>query len=116
MKSGNGWAFSVFHYTLAIVVFIESLITHFHSIHNPVEGRHGQILPWFALLEALAAVLFAIPKTVKMGGAILLVIFAVATVLHGPVQQMPLFVYAAGVLLVMFHRRTEQNIPNDLEV
>jgi hypothetical protein len=61
------------------------------------------ILPWFAGLEALAAVLLIIPRTLKIGGWILLVIFAAAIIVHGPLHQMPLFAYGAGVIFVMVH-------------
>jgi len=101
----NKWLFSVFHYTLAIVVLIQSLFAVFHSLRTPLEGHVGTLLPWFAGLEAVAAVLFLIPKTIKIGGWILLAIFAFAIVVHGPLQGAPLFVYTAGVLLVMFSDR-----------
>ena len=60
-------------------------------------------MPYFAGLEAIAAIMLLIPKTLKIGGAILLVIFAVALIIHGPVGQMSLFVYTAGVLLLIFN-------------
>jgi hypothetical protein len=96
-------AFIVFHLTLAIVIFIESVMTVMHSLHSPVDSHLDIILPWFAGLEALAAVLLIIPWTLKIGGWILLVIFAVAIIVHGPLYQMPLFAYAAGVILIMVH-------------
>lgn len=94
--------YTIFHFTLGIVIFIQSLLTLFHSLHGPDESHLGKILPWFAGVEAFAAILLLIPQTLKIGAAILLAIFAVAIILHGPIQQISLFVYAAGVLLVMF--------------
>ena len=108
----NKLIFCVFHYTLAIVVFIQSVFALIHSIHEPLEGHLGKILPWFAGLEALAAVLFSIPQTIKVGGWILLAIFVVAIIIHGPLQGAPLLVYAAGVLLIMFYRPTTPNTKN----
>jgi hypothetical protein len=93
--------FIIFRFTLVAVIFIESVLTAFYSLHSTTESHLGAILPWFASLEALAALLLLVPKTVKIGGAILLVIFIVALVVHGPAQQMSLFVYAAGVVLLM---------------
>jgi hypothetical protein len=119
MKINDAWAFPVFRYTLAIVIFIQSVMTVVHAAHSPVEGHIGKILPWFAGVEAGAAVLLLIPKTIKIGGWILLVIFAVAVIVHGPIKGMPLFVYAAGVLLVMFHRPVASdslNTSNDVDV
>ncbi|HTK27204.1 MAG TPA: hypothetical protein VL327_11645 [Pyrinomonadaceae bacterium] len=92
----------LFQFTLGIVVLIQSLLAVVHSLHEPLEGHVGKVLPWFAGLEAIAAVLLLIPQTIKIGGWILLAIFAIAIVVHGPVQGLPLIVYAAGVLLVMF--------------
>lgn len=97
------YAFIFFHLTLATIVFVESVMTVFHALHYPADSHLGMILPWFAGLEAIAAVLFAIPKTLKIGGWMLLVIFAFAIITHGPLHQMPLFVFAAGVIFVMVH-------------
>ncbi|HTK37266.1 MAG TPA: hypothetical protein VL325_02125 [Pyrinomonadaceae bacterium] len=97
--------FKLFHVTLGIVMLIQSLLAVFHSMHEPLEGHIGKVLPWFAGLEAIAAILFLIPQAIKIGGWILLGIFTVAFIVHGPVQGMPLLVYAAGVLLVMFRKQ-----------
>jgi len=98
-------AFILFHLILAIVIFIESVMTVVHSLHSPVDSHLDMILPWFAGLEALAAVLLIIPRTLKIGGWILLVTFAAAIIVHGPLHQMPLFAYGAGVIFVMVHGR-----------
>lgn len=101
--NGARLAFIAFHITLAAVVFIESMITVFHSLHSTTQSHLGTILPWFAGVEALAALLLLIPQTLKIGGGLLLAIFAVAIIVHGPADQMPLFVFAAGVIFVMVH-------------
>jgi hypothetical protein len=93
--------FAIFRMVLVGVIVVESLITLVHSLHSTTESRLGSILPYFAGLEGLAALMLLIPKTVKFGGVILFGIFAAALVVHGPAQQMPLIVYAAGVLLLM---------------
>jgi hypothetical protein len=57
--------------------------------------------------EVAAAALFLIPPTVRLGGWLLLAAFAAAAVLHvthGRYDISGLFVYAAGVLVVMTHR------------
>lgn len=110
--STNKWAYCVFHYTLAIVVFVQSILAVIHSIHEPLEGHLGKVLPWFAGLEALAAILLVIPKTLKIGGWILLAIFAIALIVHGPLQGAPLIVYAAGMILLMFYSPNEAKATN----
>ena len=107
--NGVRLAFIVFHVTLGIVIFIESVLAAFHTLHSATTSHLGAILPWFAGIEALAAVLLLIPQTLKIGGSLLLAIFVVAVVIHGPAQQMPLFVYAAGVIFVMVHGNAYRN-------
>jgi hypothetical protein len=96
-------AFTVFRITLPAVIFVESVLTVFQSLHSTTESHLGHILPWFAGLEALAALMLLFRQTAKVGGGLLLAIFLVALIVHGPAQQMPLFVYAAGVILIMFY-------------
>ena len=106
MKSGH-IAFVAFRITLAVVIFIESLMTVVHSIHSTTQSDLGTILPWFAGTEAIAALMLLFRPTVKIGGWALLVIFLIALIIHGPAEQIPLFVYAAGVVHVM----TSKNEP-----
>ena len=101
MDNKRGITFAIFRFTLVAVIFIESVLTVFHSLHSTTESHLGVILPYFAGLEAIAALLLLIPQTLKIGGVVLLVIFAAALIVHGPAQQMPLFVYAAGVIFLM---------------
>ena len=96
-------AFVLFHLTLGVVVFIESVLTVVNSLHSTTTSHLNTIVPWFAGLEALAAVLLLIPQTMKVGGAILLLIFLAALIVHGPADGMPLIVYSAGVIFMMIH-------------
>lgn len=95
------YAFVAFRITLATVVFIGSLLTVFHALHSTTQSHLGTILPWFAGVEALAALMLLFSSTVKIGGWTLLAIFLIALIVHGPAEQMSLFVYAAGVILLM---------------
>ncbi len=88
--------FFIFHLILALVVFIQSVGTVRHAIAD--NDSHLGLL---ASLEALAAALFVVPKTIRIGGAILLMIFAIAIAIHGIRDGLNLIVYAAGVVLVM---------------
>ena len=96
-------AFIIFHLTLGIVVFVESIFTVMHALNanNGQLGNHHLAL--FAGTEALAALLFLFPATLKVGGVSLLVIFAIAIVMHGLHSALPLLVYAAGIIFVMAH-------------
>lgn len=94
-------AVTLFRIALSLVIFIQSGLTVVHSLHSETQSHLGTVLPWFAGLEAIAAIMLLIPQTLKVGGVILLLIFTAALVVHGPADEMFLFVYAAGVILLM---------------
>ena len=94
--------FFSFKYTLVAVIFIASMLTVYHALHSETVSHLNTIMPWFAGAEALAALLLLVPKARKIAAIVLLVIFALAIVVHGPAEQLALLVYAAGVLLVGF--------------
>ena len=94
-------AFFLLWWVLGIVLFVLSVRTvrfalGFH--HDP----HALIL---GTIEAVAALMFLVPRTMRAGGAALLVVLAVAAVLHALRGEFagPFFIYAAGVLFVMVH-------------
>jgi hypothetical protein len=95
-------SFVSFHCVLAAVVFLQSIVTVLHTVSA---GRSGHWLVWFAGAEAVAAVLFLVPATMRVGAIFLLLIFSVAIVLHGLQGELhlSLVVYIAGVVLVMAH-------------
>lgn len=97
----GGTTLTVFRITLVLVIFIESVMTVVHSMHSTTESHLGAVVPWFAGVEAIAAVGLLIPRTVTVSGGVLLVIFTLALIVHGPAGQMALFVYAAAVVLLM---------------
>jgi accessory gene regulator protein AgrB len=94
--------YEIFKYTLVAVIFVSSVLTAYHALHSETVSHLNTVLPWFAGLEAMAALLLLVPKMKKCAAIALLVIFAIALVVHGPVDQLVLFVYAAGVGLVGF--------------
>ena len=65
--------------------------------------RHGAII---AAVEAIGAVLFLLPRTLRAGAVILLVTIGVAFLLHLAFHELrlDLVVYGAGVALVMAER------------
>ncbi len=93
-------AFFLFHYTLGVVVLIESVRTFLgaSSLHasNPL-GSHLSLL---AACEGVAAILFMIPRTMKIGSWLLLFVFLIAVIVHGVAHELSLLVFAAGVVLV----------------
>jgi len=98
-------SFIAFHLTLGIVVLTQSLITVLHA--SGLGGtRHLNVgLAWFAGAEVIAALLFLLPATLRLGAWSLLVIFIAAIAfhaLHGE-WELTLLVYSAGVILVMVH-------------
>lgn len=66
---------------------------------NPL-GSHLAIL---AGIEAIAALLFLYPRTLKIGSVLLLLIFLFAIIVHGIPDELELIVYAAGVIFVTVH-------------
>lgn len=98
-------SFVSFHCVLAAVVFLQSIGTVLHAFSRGGSGQSGHGLAWFAGVEAVAAVLFLVPATMRVGAMLLLLIFSVAIVLHGlqGELQLSLAVYIAGVVLVMAH-------------
>ena len=99
------WTFAVFHVTLGIVVFIASVTTLLHALGWHRGGVQLHRLALLAGIEALAALLFLVPPTLRVGGVLLLGTFALAITVHLVSGEFPapLFVYAAGTALVMVH-------------
>jgi hypothetical protein len=98
-------SFQVFHLTLGAVVLVQSVET--ALVAAPPSSHAGANPHLFALavVEALAALLFLVPRTVRVGGWLLLAVFGVAVVAHALRGEIvgTLLVYAAGTLLVMAH-------------
>ena len=92
-----------FHITLGAVVFIESVRTTLAAVQEHISNPLGSHLAILAGIEALAALLFLVPRTLKAGSIMLLVIFAFAVAVHGIQHELGLLVYAAGVLFVSVH-------------
>lgn len=94
--------YAIFKYTLVAVIVIASVMTAVHAFHSDTVSHLNTILPWFAGLEVIAALVLLVPRLKKIAAVVLLAIFAIALVVHGPLDGLYLFVYAAGVLLIGF--------------
>jgi uncharacterized membrane protein YphA (DoxX/SURF4 family) len=76
---------TVLRWTLGVVVLWESLrfaVSATSAHHLAGIGLPHWTAPLLGAAEVLAAILFLLPKTAKSGGFLLLLIFAVASVLH----------------------------------
>jgi len=102
MTDKSFWRASVaFHMTLGVVVFLQSADAVHFALSGGVAGTLRTHMTILASVEAVGALLFLIPKTARWGGGILIVVFAIALLVHGILHGLPLLVYAAGVILVM---------------
>jgi uncharacterized membrane protein YphA (DoxX/SURF4 family) len=96
-------AFAVFHGTLGVVVAVESVRTVFRAF----QGHPNHALLLLSSVEAVGAVLFLVPRTLRIGAAMMLATFAVAFLVHAPGGEvnLALLVYAAGTVLVVVQHR-----------
>lgn len=96
-------SFLGFHLTLATVVLLQSAFTVFHAFG----GEAATNWPLFILasVEALAAILFLIPATLRLGGIVLCLVFSLAFTAHASIGEfeLHLLVYAAGTVFIFFH-------------
>jgi len=97
-------AFRLFHAVLGGVLLIMSHNTLFHALHEHGIGH----LALVGALGMIGALLLLIPRTIKIGGVVLLVVLVPEFVAHltrGDWELQSL-VYATGVWLVMTHGPT----------
>jgi hypothetical protein len=92
-------AFVLFHMVLGAGLLAAAIQTLMHAMHHGSEVHAGIV----AGIEAVGALLFLIPKTVKTGGVLLLLAILGGAVLHALQHQwrFDLLIYASGVWLVM---------------
>jgi len=85
--SRTAFAIRFLHWTMGLVVLLESCRT-FYAAHFGLHGSgHASILNSVRLFlsgaEIIAALLFLVPLTTFVGGYVLLAIFGLAIVIHG---------------------------------
>ena len=92
-------AFLLFHLVLGVALLWGSVHT---VLHLGPSDPHALII---GTVEALAAVAFLLPRTMRLGAGVLLAVLALGFVLHAARGEWrpDLLVYAAGVLLVGVH-------------
>jgi hypothetical protein len=104
-------AFMAFHLILGLALLWGAIHT---VLHLGPTDLHARIV---GTIEAVGAVAFLIPWTLRLGAALLLVSIVGAVLLHALQGELrpDLLVYAAGVLLVRFHEDTDrQSLPTVL--
>ena len=97
-------SFFAFHVTLGLVLLVFSVKTALDAL-SPAAGHLPHVAALIGTIEAVGAVLFLFPRTLRTGGALLLLSIGVALLLHGLGGQFrgDLLIYAAGTWFVMVH-------------
>lgn len=92
-------AFVAFHVILGLALLWGSVHT---VLHLGATDVHARLI---GSVEALGAIAFLVPKTLRFGALILLMTLVLAVALHAARGEWraDLLVYAAGVLLVAVH-------------
>jgi len=100
-------SFIIFHLVLGLGLLIGSAETLLHALGHAVgHSDHAyNHLAVVAGLEAMGAVLFLLPGTLRAGGIILLITILGAWAVHSLRGELrfDLLIYAAGTWLVMVH-------------
>jgi hypothetical protein len=100
-------AFLIFHVILGLALLWGSVHT---LLHLGPTDLHARII---GSIEAVGAVAFLIPRTLRFGGALLLLSLVGAVLVHAGLGDWrpDLLVYAAGVVLVTVHGSAYQHAP-----
>ena len=98
-------SFVGFHLTLASVVFVQSVFAVFKALLAEPDANANWHIFILASVEAVAAILFVIPATLRFGGIVLCLVFSVAFTAHAIVGEfeLGLLVYGAGTVFILFH-------------
>ena len=98
-------SFAAFHLVLALGILWLSVLTVMGAL-RPEAGHHDPHAVAVGAVEAIGALLFLFPRTLRAGAALLLLTIGIATAVHGfrGHLRVDLLIYAAGVWLVSTHR------------
>ena len=99
-------AFLALWWTLGGLLVVYSVQTVWHALAAGRDGIDVHVAT-LASVEAIAGLLFIVPKTMRAGGACLLAAFAVAFALHARKGEFAsqLLLYGVAVSFVMVHGR-----------
>ena len=112
----NSWLKRMSIPILRLTLGVFLLIASWHQFHFALRAITSSApvghMYWIRLVisgaEGIAALLFLIPPSSRIGGYILLGVFAAAILvhaLHGDFRELDLLVYAAAVLAVLAHEK-----------
>ena len=92
-------SFVTLHIALGLTLAVEGVLTLVHAVAE----HHDSHLLAYATMEVIAALLFIWPRTMRIGGCILVCAFLFAAVVHLLRGEFPSehLVYAVAVLFVM---------------
>ena len=101
-------AFLIFHLILGLALLWGSVHT---LLHLGPTDPHARIV---GSIEAIGAVAFLIPRTLRFGGALLILSIGGAILVHAGMGEWrpDLPVYAAGVVLVIVHGSAYRHTPS----
>ena len=97
-------SFIAFHLTLGFTLLFFSARTAVQAL--ALGGGHREPhIAVLAIIEAVGATLFLLPRTLRIGGSLLLLTLGVAVLVHAlsGLLRADLLVYAAGTWFVMVH-------------
>jgi hypothetical protein len=99
------YAFRAFWWTLGVVVLVASVRTCLAALHRNAHGPAEIHLALLAGIEAIAALVFLVPRTMRIGGIALLVTFAFAISAHAAAGEFPgqVLLYTAATIFVLAH-------------
>lgn len=97
-------SFVAFHLVLGLGLLAGSAETLLHAL-SPENLHSHQHLAFLAGIEALGAILFLVPRTLRAGPLLLMATLGIAFVAHSIRGELrpDLAIYAAGALLVFAH-------------
>ncbi len=95
-------SFTAFHLVLGLGILWLSVRSVIWAVHPGEGGHHNPHVAVLAAVEAIGALLFLVPQTLRLGAALLLLTIGVATVVHAfsGEWRIDLLIYAAGVWFV----------------
>jgi hypothetical protein len=97
-------SFITFHLTLGMVLLFFSVRTAIAAL-GPAAGHANPHVGALAIGEAIGALLFLLPRTLRAGATLLLATIGIALLVHLAAGQFrgDLLVYAVGTWFVMIH-------------
>jgi hypothetical protein len=97
-------SFAAFHIVLGIGILWLSVRTVVGAV-RPEGGHHNLHVAALGTVEAVGALLFLLPKTLRVGAALLLLTIGTAAAIHAAAGELriDLFIYAAAVWFVAAH-------------